>query len=262
LRCARLIGMMSRGRHEVLLLAETKGTTLHPEIRRYYDEAYDDVNYSGLSGWSTRVTHREVERGLLPTSNYSRVLELGAAHGEHVRFVRHSFDEYVLSDIEDHDLDLTELLHQVPKGMGERKISTRIADAINLPFEDQSFDRTVHTCLLHHLADPEKALLEMRRVLRRDGLASIYLPCDPGLTYVMTQRLTTGRKQDRILLAGNYSISRDYLRAKKHPNQYMGLRALVKEVFRRDLIKQNCFPFPPDIYNLNYFSVFQIQVSK
>jgi ATP-dependent Clp protease ATP-binding subunit ClpA len=36
-------------------------------------------------------------------------------------------------------------------------------DAANLPFFDNSFDRVLHMCLLHHVLEPEKVLEEMRR---------------------------------------------------------------------------------------------------
>ncbi len=233
---------------------------MHPEISRYYQESFDEVNYGGLSGWAMRSMHRSLERGLEGTT-YPRVLELGAGHGEHVEFVRHGFDEYVLSDLHDHGLDLDELSSRVPAGRGGRKLSFEVADVMDLPFASASFDRTVHGCVLHHLSDPEMALREIRRVLRPGGLATIYLPCDPGLLYMSTQRLTTARRQDRVLRLGRYSINRHYLRAKEHPNQYASLRPLVEEVFRGDVVTARDFPLPGAGYHLNYFTIFQARVA-
>ena len=233
---------------------------MHPEIRRYYDEAFDEVNNDGTSGVATRHVHRTVERKFAPEVKFSRVLELGAAHGEHVKFVRHAFDEYVLTDLEDHGIDIEALRSQLARGIGLRNLRFEVADAMALPFPDNAFDRTVHTCLLHHLPDPEAALREMRRVLRPGGVASIYIPCDPGLTYMITQRATTGRKQAKVLGSRNYRITPAYLRAKEHPNHYLALRALVDEVFNLDAVSRTCFPLPVDAYHLNYFSVFHARV--
>lgn len=43
------------------------------------------------------------------------------------------------------------------------------ADATAMPFEAESFDTVAIAGSLHHLADPGRVLLEMRRVLRRGG---------------------------------------------------------------------------------------------
>jgi len=46
-------------------------------------------------------------------------------------------------------------------------------DAENLPFEDASFDAVVNRYVLWSLPDPERALSEWRRVLRRGGRVAI-----------------------------------------------------------------------------------------
>lgn len=45
----------------------------------------------------------------------------------------------------------------------------RVANAEELPFEDGSFDAVVANGVLHHLAEPDRALEEARRVLARGG---------------------------------------------------------------------------------------------
>jgi ubiquinone/menaquinone biosynthesis C-methylase UbiE len=48
-----------------------------------------------------------------------------------------------------------------------------VADAEGLPFEDEAFDVVHSKDSLHHMALPERALAEYRRVLRRGGSALI-----------------------------------------------------------------------------------------
>jgi SAM-dependent methyltransferase len=43
------------------------------------------------------------------------------------------------------------------------------ADAEDLPFDDDAFDAVVNLISFHHYPDPLRALVEFRRVLRRDG---------------------------------------------------------------------------------------------
>lgn len=52
----------------------------------------------------------------------------------------------------------------------ERGVDSRVADAMDLPFEDASFDAVVAMWMLYHVPDLDVALAEVRRVLRPGGL--------------------------------------------------------------------------------------------
>ena len=54
-------------------------------------------------------------------------------------------------------------------------------DATELPFEDESFDTVVSFMVLEHLADPQRAMREARRVLRPGGTYLISVPFIWGL---------------------------------------------------------------------------------
>jgi len=49
------------------------------------------------------------------------------------------------------------------------EVDFRVASAEELPFDDGSFDAVVANGVLHHLAEPDRALEEAYRVLNRDG---------------------------------------------------------------------------------------------
>jgi ubiquinone/menaquinone biosynthesis C-methylase UbiE len=51
----------------------------------------------------------------------------------------------------------------------------RIADAQALPFEDATFDIVVSALVINFISDPVRALSEMRRVSRADGLVAGYV---------------------------------------------------------------------------------------
>lgn len=233
----------------------------HDEIERYYEEAFSIVNSQGIGGWATRFFHRAVEKRFTSQDKFDHVLELGAAHGEHAKYVSHGFDTYLLTDIVDRHIDLDAIESASASTVGEKRFEFQLADAQNLQFSNDSFDRSVHTCLLHHLRDPERALREMRRVVKPGGVVSIYLPNDPGFIYRLVQQATTGRVQRRILKNQAYSISEGYLRALEHPNHYLALREMILEVFKDDKIHQENFPFRVTSFNLNFYSVFHIWVT-
>jgi ubiquinone/menaquinone biosynthesis C-methylase UbiE len=58
-------------------------------------------------------------------------------------------------------------------GPAPGQVSFQVGDACALPFADAAFDRVVANQVLLHLADPWRAVAQMRRVLRPGGLLSI-----------------------------------------------------------------------------------------
>lgn len=61
-----------------------------------------------------------------------------------------------------------------------------VADARALPFDDNSFDLAYSHGVLHHIAETETALREMRRVLRPTGTALVMLYHRDSLNYQFT----------------------------------------------------------------------------
>ena len=83
-------------------------------------------------------------------------------------------------------LDLTpEMIDLAKKLAAERGVSNvdyRLGDAEELPFEAGTFDLVTCRAAFDHLADPEKCLRDMRRVLKPGGRIVLYefvAPADP-----------------------------------------------------------------------------------
>lgn len=51
-----------------------------------------------------------------------------------------------------------------------------LADAHDIPLSDDSVDAVICKSLLEHVQDPKKVMLEIWRVLKKDGYCLIYLP--------------------------------------------------------------------------------------
>lgn len=95
------------------------------------------------------------------------------------------------------------------------------ADAYVLPFPDASFDAVFSHALLEHLREPIKALKEMRRVLKPEGIIGIRVPDFEGNLIAPTDPLVIRSEELYEILSrhggGNPRIG-------KH------LRALLREV--------------------------------
>lgn len=175
--------------------------------------------------------------------HFNKVLEVGAGEGEHLRFVRHTYDEYWVTDIR-----LTERSTNF-----DTKIKWKLEDAEKLSFVSGSFNRVICTCLLHHVNEPERVLQELRRVTKRNGNITIFLSCDPGILVRLIRSLTIKRRAKRKGFA-----EFDLYTARDHKNHVHALLKLVKHVFKHDRLEIRFYPFLVPIWNANGFAIIQV----
>ena len=62
------------------------------------------------------------------------------------------------------------MIKEACKGEYPEQLKFEVADAANLQYEDKSFDAVIIANALHVMPGPEKALSEINRVLRTDGI--------------------------------------------------------------------------------------------
>ena len=213
---------------------------------RFYNEFYDSVICkAGFGARSVRSTHRDME-SKYSQNEYEDCLELGGGNGEHLNFVKHDFKRYVLLDLRGSKLE--------NPWRDDSRIHSLKGNAENVPFPDQTFDRIIVTCLLHHVQNPEKVLLEIRRLLKIGGMATIFLPCDPGFLVRLARSLTTARKASKIGFKG-YSL----MIVREHRNHIGGLLTMLKFVFRSEKVTLQWRPFFVPSWNLNAYVVIHIR---
>ena len=62
------------------------------------------------------------------------------------------------------------MIAEAKKGACPKNLRFEVADALSLPYADASFDAVIIVNALHLLPEPERALREIARVLRQDGI--------------------------------------------------------------------------------------------
>ena len=175
-----------------------------PEIyERIYYQSNPLVAAVNLSG------HRLIEADYPATTHFSRVLEVGAGSGVHLDYVRHGFDEYLVTDISASFLDLARQRH----AGDARPIRYAVADATRTGFEPQSFDRIISVYNLEHLPEPHRVLEHWRDLLRPGGVLSIAIPAEGGIPWNLGRFLTTRRSFAREGLDLDYIIAREHINA-------------------------------------------------
>lgn len=229
-----------------------KDANLRGNVEYYYSNFYRRMmgsESSGILSLLWKYPHRLMEKKY--RSNFNKdILELGFGEGEHIGFVAPDFKSYIATDIDKKRL-------VVPNKYLSKKVKTDVVDAQELPYKNESFDRIIATCLIAHLANPEKALYEWRRVLRPGGQATIYVALEPGLALRIFRKLITAPKAKRLGFEGfNLYIARD------HINDAFRVLNLLVEVFRKDKIKFSYRPFLIRSWYLNLFCVVNIRKSE
>lgn len=110
-----------------------------------------------------------MRRNLIPKAK-GNVLELGAGTGVNFKYYKNeNIDAITVADME------------ISKAAKDRAIDGMqfiAADATKLPFDDNSFDTVVETLLLCSIDGEERAVAEIHRVLKPDG---VFIHIDHGL---------------------------------------------------------------------------------
>jgi ubiquinone/menaquinone biosynthesis C-methylase UbiE len=230
---------------------------MEKRIREFYDQYYSDVVSTGLVGRYQIRIHALIESGL-PRKTFKKVLELGAGKLEHSRYSRISFDEYVATDLQ---MDSEEKIVEIEDKASsvKKKIKTFSLDAQDLSIiEDSSIDLLIATCLLIHLNNPYKALIEWRRVLENSAYLVVYVPCDPGVLIRFLRQVTNKRKYKKLGFA-----EYDFICSFEHLSSVHVLNNLIKDVFRNDQIKIRRGPIRfLNSWNLNLYHIYTIKITK
>ena len=110
-----------------------------------------------------RIYHFMYER--IPTKIASKeVLEIATGPGLLAKHVAPAAKRMVATDYSDG------MIVEARKGECPDNLTFEIADAMNLPYADNSFDAVIIANALHIVPDPEAVLREIDRVLKPGGL--------------------------------------------------------------------------------------------
>ena len=101
---------------------------------------------------------------IYPVVRHKQVLELATGTGLIAKHIVRSADHIEATDASQ------EMIEQAKQGVKSTKLYFSVQDMFHLPYADQSFDVVIVVNALHIVLEPEKALSEIRRVLKDDGV--------------------------------------------------------------------------------------------
>jgi SAM-dependent methyltransferase len=123
----------------------------------FYDRTASD--YDKRHDNPTTRYIRSVEERLIKRYSFGRVLDISCGTGPHLR---------------EFGIDASLNMLKQAKKKGFKKIA--LADAAKLPFPDSSFDTVLFMFSVLSPSEYEKAFKEIRRVLKKKGIAVVSLP--------------------------------------------------------------------------------------
>ena len=101
---------------------------------------------------------------IYPVVRHKQVLELATGTGLIAKHIVSSADHIEATDAS------PEMIAQAKQGVQSTKLHFSVQDMFCLPYADRSFDVVIVSNALHIVPEPEKALAEIHRVLKDDGV--------------------------------------------------------------------------------------------
>ena len=212
----------------------------------YEEDSYKDYLYSGFLGKLFRKNHQLME--VYNFKEVDKILEVGGGFEPHINYVKTKFNDYYSVDLD----TVSGLKEYIKKNYNKIKFS--YYEGKKLDFPNNFFDRIVISHCLEHILEPEKFVNEMLRVLNKNGIISIALPCDPGILWRMGRFLM---KKTYLKRNKDEEYDHDYMIATEHVNSIFNLYVILNRKFK--VVKKIFYPVNINIIDINLFYICQIQ---
>jgi SAM-dependent methyltransferase len=143
----------------------------------FYGKNYDNL-YKGISGFFFKQAHINIEKLNSINSLYEKkILEIGPGRHSHYDYIKAKKNilMYYFYDKE------IKNINYIRKQYKDKKPFIYIDDLSKI--KKNSLDRIICSHVIEHVLDPEKFILYLFRLLKKNGSLCITLPCDPGFLW-------------------------------------------------------------------------------
>lgn len=135
-----------------------------------FDKKMEEV-LKNVGDMSLKRRARKIIEGL-DLKNKEKILDLGCGDG----FYIHMLTQLpVKLDITGFDYDQV-VLKNARKNLGTKKVKLVSGTAEKMPFKNNTFDKIIMTEVLEHVEDDKKALKEVHRILKKNGILTFTVP--------------------------------------------------------------------------------------
>jgi SAM-dependent methyltransferase len=167
--------------------------------------------------------------------NFSRTLEIGAGLGEHLKYESLTTEQrknYFCLDLRE---NMVEIIHQNFPDV--QAIIHDCQQRLDI-FEDGYFDRVLAVHVLEHLPNLPAAIQEVYRLInKRTGIFSVVIPCEGGLAYGLSRRISAQR-----IFEKRYKQSYKWFIEREHINRVKEILEELHPCFK--ITHRGYFPLP------------------
>ncbi|MEO8286931.1 MAG: class I SAM-dependent methyltransferase [Chloroflexota bacterium] len=157
------------------MAVQEETTTSNEQFQFDYEDAKTVEGRGELRTGTRDLAALRLERCLEAISGTTgKLLEIGCGAGRYTR----SFLHY-RPDLDVYGCDISHIaLDEARAADHTGKIHYELGDALNLPYEDNSFDIVLLFDVFEHVTDVGKAADEVARVLKPGGVFHCFVPCE------------------------------------------------------------------------------------
>lgn len=196
-----------------------------------FSEDYEEKQQNVVRKELLSLTREE----MLKESDLGKVLELGCGTGLYTEILLKNSKIVVATDFSD------EMVATAKQKRGNlQKVEFKRANALNLDFENESFDTVFMANLIHIIGNAEKVIQESKRVLKSGGCLIItsfaiddmnfFTRMAVGIRYIKTfgkpsdealKEKTTKKSVESLLVKNGFEISKSVMLGKKSKAFYI-----------------------------------------
>jgi len=218
------------------------------KIFKKIEKKYNSYQEEGAVGFLMKLCHLQLEKNNFfnKFDNKAQVLEIGAGSSPHFNYISHMFGKYIF--LENSKFAINYLKKKFKR---KKKLDYKIYNGKKIPFKANFFDRIIISHVLEHIQEPELFLKDMMQKLKKGGILSISLPCDPGIFWRLGRfflKIFTVKKKLKIS-----NIEYDYMIATEHINSIFNLKSIIKYKYSNNIIKECHLPIRIRSTDLNLF---------
>jgi len=150
-----------------------KSRDFYEKLYRYDAEHFMKVFRDVYDVGGTRSTRLKIIGGLIRSTSYTRMLDVGCGVGYNLAKLANIADYGVGIDI---SLGAIKVAKRLLKSAREGDYDLLVTDAQLLPFRRGTFDLVICTEVLEHLPDDKQSITEIARILKKGGEIVISVP--------------------------------------------------------------------------------------